>query len=277
MKIIRINLHRLHNEEWFEFFTKFGELVSHFGQDKIGIKDLYNQFALIYQTVDYLLVVLRKSYYTKEIEAADKKRDDLFRGLHAVLKGLQRQPVAAKQEVAMRLFNLLEGYQKAVLDDNYAAESAALHNLLQDLTGSYKADVALFALTEWVTAIEQAEKEFLALDTQRTQESVDKPKGNLLQERAKADTLYTAMANVLDARLLADGLGGDVVVDPRDLDDSDHEEDVEYDHSLCGNLTYNFVIAWNETVRKYRSILAQRAGRRAKNNEPDITDEIEES
>jgi hypothetical protein len=253
MKVIRFKIGRLHHEEWFEFFTKFIELVSHFGQDAIGIKDLFKQFILFYQTVDYLLVVLRKSYYTKEIEAADKKRDDLFRGLHTMLKGLQRQPVTTKQEAAMRLYNLLEGYQKAVLNDNYAAESAAIHNLLQDLKGKYQADVALFALTDWVTAIDQAQKEFLALDTQRTQESVDKPKGNLRQERAKADTLYIAMANILDARLMGDGLGGDVVVDPRDLE---HE-----------NLTYNFVIAWNETVKRYRNILAQRAGRRAKSND----------
>jgi hypothetical protein len=277
MKVIRIVLNHLHNEEWFEFGTKFRELVLHFGRDAIGIKDLFSQFSLLLEKIDGLLVVLRKSYYTKEIEAADKKRDELFRGLYVVLKGMQRQPVAAKQEAAMRLFNLLEGYQKAVLDDNYAAESAAIHNLLQDLKEGYKADVALFALTEWVAAIDQAEKEFLSLDSRRTQESINKPKENLQQARAKADAFYIAMANVLDARLLADGLGGDVVVDPQDLDDFDHMDDVEYDHSLHGNLTYNFVIAWNETVKRYRNILAQRAGRRAKNNESGITDDITES
>jgi hypothetical protein len=268
MKIIRIELNHLHNEEWFEFCTKFKELVEHFGKDTIGIKDLFNLFILLYEKIDGLLVVLSKSYYTKEIETADKKRDEIFRGFFGVTKGMRWQPVAAKQEAAEKLYNLLEKYQKAVLNDNYNAESAAIHNLLQDLGGRYKDDVALLSLTEWVTAIDQAEQQFQALDAKRTQESIDKPKENLQQFRNRADTFYNAMANVLDARLLGDGLGGNKVVDPGDMDDEIHFEDDEGSHELHGNVTYNFVIAWNETVKRYRNTLAQRAGRRrAKNNE----------
>jgi hypothetical protein len=54
---------------------------------------------------------------------------------------------------------------------------------------------------------------------------------------------------------------GDIVVDPEALDDEDHEAGGNKD--LYGNVTYNFVIAWNEEVKKYRNLLAQRAGRRA--------------
>ncbi|MDR3142931.1 MAG: DUF6261 family protein [Tannerellaceae bacterium] len=273
MKVIRIALNHLHNEEWFEFVTKFQELVERFGRDTIGIKDLYKLFTPLCLKVDALLVVLRKSVYTKEMEEADKERDDLFRGFFGVTKGMQRQPTAAKQEAAERLYNLLEGYRKAILDANYEAESAAIHNLLQDLTESYKADVTLLALTDWVTAIDQAERHFLTFDAKRTEESVAKPKENLKLFRRKADVLYNAITNVLDARLLADGLGGDVVVDPSDLDDEIHFEDEEGSHEFHGNVVYNFVIAWNETVKRYRNILSQRAGRRAaKDNESGVAE-----
>ncbi|MDR3141719.1 MAG: DUF6261 family protein [Tannerellaceae bacterium] len=266
MKIIRIRLNGLRNEEWFEFSGKFCETVKHFGKETIGIKGLYDRFVPLYQKTDHLLVVLRRSVYTTEMETVDKKRDDLFRGHFSVVKGMRRQPLVSKRQAAERLYNLLEGHRETILYGSYEAKSAAIYNLLQDLKGAYAADVTLLALTDWVTSIEETEGVFLSLSSERTQESIDKPKENLRQFRSQADVLYTAMANVLDAQLLADGLGGDVVVEPGDLDDEMHIEGDEGSHELHGNVTYNFVIAWNETVKKYRNILAQRAGRRAKSN-----------
>ncbi|MDR0749023.1 MAG: DUF6261 family protein [Tannerellaceae bacterium] len=272
MKVLRITLNNLHNQEWFEFFTDFEEGVDHFGSSNIGLEKLYDKFTPLRRKADELLVVLRKSTYTEELEAADKKRDELFRGFHSIAKGSQAQPDAAKQKAAKQLFNLLEGHRKFVLSGNNAAESGALYNLLQDLKGDYAPAVTLLALTDWVTAIEAAEKEFLAIRAERTGESVAKPKEDLRQLRAQIDVLYTAMANVLDAQLLADGLGGNVAIDPGDLDDEIHIDGEDESHDLHGNIPYNFVIAWNETVKKYHAILANRATRRAnkkETNEPE--------
>ncbi|MDR1624153.1 MAG: DUF6261 family protein [Tannerellaceae bacterium] len=47
---------------------------------------------------------MRKSTYTGELEAADKKRDELFRGLHSIVKGLLAQPDDAKQKAAEKEF-----------------------------------------------------------------------------------------------------------------------------------------------------------------------------
>jgi hypothetical protein len=82
------------------------------------------------------------------------------------------------------------------------------------------------------------------------------------------------MINVMYARLLIDKLGGDVTVDPRDLDNEGHFGDEE-NHDLHGNVTYNFVIAWNEVAKRYRNTLAQRAGRRNKGQEPEEPEEEE--
>ncbi|MDR0749578.1 MAG: DUF6261 family protein [Tannerellaceae bacterium] len=73
-----------------------------------GIKELFDKFTPLYQKADGLLVVLRKSVLTKELEAADKKRDELFRGFYAVVKGSQKQLAADKQKAAERLYNLLQ-------------------------------------------------------------------------------------------------------------------------------------------------------------------------
>jgi hypothetical protein len=267
MKIIGIALSSLHNEEWFGFYTDFKELVERFGVENLKIVGLFDRFIVLYNKADKLLIVLRKSVYTKEMENADTNRDDLFHGFYDVVKGMQKQPDEAKRKAALRLFNVLRQYRKSILSGNYAEESSAIYNLLQDLGGTYAADVTLLALDEWVTALGEAEKTFLACRAQRTQESVDKPKEALKLIRVQTDTLYKGMAGMFDAQLLADGLGGDFVVDPDELDDTPHEDGGDESHDLCGNIAYNFVIAWNETVKKYRNLLAQRAGRRAKGKE----------
>jgi hypothetical protein len=276
MKILGISLSHLHNEEWYELFILFIAMIARFGKERLGIKDLHDLLVPILEKTDSLLLVLRKSYYTQEIEAADKKRDDVFRGFHNVVKGLLLLPVAAKKEAAGRLNILLDGYQKAVLNDTHEAESASIGNLLQDLGGHYKDDVALLALADWTTALNQAQQEFLALNAKRTKESEDKPKLNLQLLRTEADGFYKVMTDVMYARLVADKLGGDVVVDPRDLDKEGHFENDE-NHDLHGNVTYNFVIAWNEVLKKYRNTLAQRAGRRSKGQKPEEEGGEEES
>jgi hypothetical protein len=273
MKVIRIKLNHLHNEEWFEFYTDFKERVKHFGENKIGIEKLFGRFLPLYGKVDKLLLVLRKSVYTKEMEAADRQRDEFFRGFYGMVKSSQKQPDASKQKAADRLYNLLNGYKKTVLSGNHAAESAAIYNLLQDLRGEvYGGDVSLLSLTEWVTAISRAEQDFQASNAGRTAESVAKPKEELRQIRGRIDIFYNAMIGALDTQLLIDGLGGDIVVDPEDLDDELHMEDVDESHEFHGNVTYNFVIAWNETVKKYRNLLLQRAGRRANSSESGVAE-----
>jgi hypothetical protein len=253
MKVTRIALNRLHNQEWFKFFSDFKERVEHFGSSAVGIKKLFDKFTPLYQKADDLPAALRKSTYTKKLEEADKKRDELFRSFRNIVKGSLAQPSESKREAAGQLYNLLERHRKPILAGNYAAESAALRNLLQELKGNYAAGIALLGLTDWTEGLEAAGREFLSVWNERTGESIAKPKERLRKFRIQIDALYAAMADVLDAQLLADDLGGDAVADPADPG---------------GNVPYNFVLDWNETVRKYHVLLAQRTARRARKQEP---------
>ena len=261
MKTKRISTKKLHNEEWLGLSLDFKVQILFYGAAVLGIEGLFNQILPLLEQADKLMVVLRKSVLTPDLEVADKKRDDLFRGLSDVVKGSLQQPVANKQKAAARIKSLLDVYKKSILSSSYAEESSAIHNLLQDLKGAYNADVSLLALGEWVTAIEQAEEEFQAIRSERSHESLAKPRGDLQKIRLQVDALYQAIIALLDAHLLAAGLGGDVDIDPDSLKDGIYEADVP-DH-LRGNITYNFVIAWNETLQKYYNLLAQREGRRA--------------
>jgi hypothetical protein len=274
MKVIRIPLKSLHNEEWFELQITFEGKVIYYGPAVLGLQKLWVRYAELYETADKLLQVIRESALTKDVEKADKKRSKVFRGFYGLVKSSLQQPNADKLKAAERLFIVLKEYRKAILKSTYNEESGALHNLLQDLTGAYSADVALLGFTEWTTALEQAEREFLALYNERQAESVAKPQEELALVRAEMDALYNAMINILDAVLMGDGLGGDTVVDPESLKDGVYESDTP--SHLRGNVTYNFVQEWNETLKKYRNALQQRAGRRAKNKNEDENPEATE-
>jgi hypothetical protein len=265
MKVIKFTLASLHNEEWFSFYTDFIKVVERFGAESLKIIVLFLRLIALYEKADKLLVVLRKSFHTKEMKRYDKERTDLCRGLNDVVKGMQHQPSEDKQKAALRMNNLLKQYQKTTIRGTLTEKSSGIYNLLQDLNGSYADNVTLLGLNEWVTAIQEAENKYLNCRSQRTEESVDKPKEALKLIRREIDSVYREIVTSCDLKLSEDGLGGDVAFDPRDLDNHQHEDDVDNEsHDLHGNINYNFVITWNETVKMYRNLVAQRKGRRSK-------------
>jgi hypothetical protein len=52
----------------------FKLLAVFFGVAALGIADLFNPLILLFEQADKLMVVLRKSVFTPELEQADKKR-----------------------------------------------------------------------------------------------------------------------------------------------------------------------------------------------------------
>jgi hypothetical protein len=95
----------------------------------------------------------------------------------------------------------------------------------------------------------------------------------LQKVRARIMPVYQAIINTVDANLVADGLGGDVVVDPADLDTGSHEDGDPTPPYLYGNINYNFAVDWNESLKKYRNLLAQRDGIRNANKNDEIKEE----
>jgi hypothetical protein len=265
MRIIKIKLTHLHVEEWFRLLCDLLELIPLYGASKLGIAKLLALLIPLRERADKLLVILRKSVHTEEMKNADKERDTSFRGLYNVVKAYRHLPLAADKETAKQLFVLLSGYRKLVLNSGYAEESAALYNLLQDLKGKYAPDVSQLGLGQWVANLEAAEQKFLAFRSERTKEDIEKPVEHLDGIRKEVDALYRSITEVLYAQLVADGLGGDVAVDPDSLRTGIYEDDIPPEQT--GNVVYNFVIAWNQILKRYNAQLAAREGRRAKEKE----------
>ena len=274
MKFVRFNLNDLHNEEWFSLFCILRPLINKYGAEVLGIADLFNLLLPQLLKADVMLVILRKSIFTAKMKKAAKERNSLFKGLLDVVKSGQELDDDARREAAVALYVLLSQYKKTIQEKSYSESESSIYNLLQDLkTPKYAPGVALLGFDKWVGFIGDAENRFLEYRASRTQESIEKPKEQLRSIRRLVDLYYNAILDRLYTKVLADGLGEDVVVDPESLKDGIYEADTP-DH-LRGNIVYNFMIEWNETLKKYHTLIAQREGRRAKKNDSEEEAETE--
>jgi hypothetical protein len=268
MEAIKFDWSNLHNEEWYRGGTDFGSLAETFTPAALKITSLYERYVPLMQKADIHLLILRKSVYTSQMKTADKKRKTFFSGLAKTVKAALNHPAEAEKTAAEHLDNLLSQYKLYGIKGGYAEESGGIHNLLQDLTSApYAADVTLLALTPWVVGLTQAEEEFNALREQRVDETANKPQEPLRLIRRDADKIRSNMIAVIEAQLVADGLGGNVVVDANDLKTGPYEESVPEEQR--GNVGYNFIIKWNVYAKYYRDLLAARAGRSANKKDPE--------
>ena len=227
---------------------------------------------------------LYRSDFTRKMKDANKKREEICRGFFGVVKGSQKQLSEEKQDAAMRVSNMLEGYINSILKGSYAEVSAAIYNLLQDLRGKYAADLTLLGIAGWVDTIAQAEQHFLTFRDERYEENMAKPQEKLHEIRTESDIVYTAMMNAVDGELIALGLGGNIVLKPENPNEGGNEgggsgpveESAPQAHTTSGNVIYDFVAAWNDVLKGYRNLLHQRAGRKEKLKSEEEEEEEEE-
>jgi hypothetical protein len=262
MRVERIHLQHLYNNEWHELHTDFKATAAKYGPETLRIGELWEPYLTHLSKADKNLIKIDKSIHTAEMKAADKERDLLVTGFHRAVKISLNLPDAAKKDAAKRLLNIVHPYKVQAIKVGYAAESSLIDNLLRKLN-DYTADITLLALDGWVSSLRETEEKFNTFRSKRLKESIGKPKEKIKAIRLQVDGYYRSMIDIIYARLLADGLGGKVVVDPESLDTVDREDNDPTPPFLRGNPVYNFVIEWNTFMRSYRSTLAARTTRTA--------------
>jgi len=271
MNIIQVSPNQLRNEEWFQWGEEFIITVNKYGAETLHINTLFPTFVAHHQQADQKLELIRKSNFTQEIEDADKRRDKIFGGFLAFVKAFRNQPLLTKNEAAERLYTLFKQYSKPIRNGTKAQESGAIYNLLQELEGKYLPDVTLLGLTEWTTALREAETKFLGYYDERVEENLDKPHSDLKAIRLAASRCYADIISIITAGLLIGGFGN--IPTPggdEGEDESSGSEDTPEGHSAPlphtesaeSSAVYNFAVEWNERLRYYHNILAQRQGRR---------------
>ena len=237
MKIDKLNLVNLRNDEHFQLNTEFRDAILKFGAAALKIETQFEPFQTLYVQEDEALKKITKSVITAEIQEADRRRDQLFRGIIDANKSALNHFSEDKQNAAKRLKVLFDTYGN-VAQKPLNEQTSAVYNLLQDLiNGTYAGDIERLGIGDWVVELQAANSRFDTLMKERYEETAMRTDLKLRQVRLQIDAAYRVITERIDALVVVEGA-------------ANYEEFIRY---------------WNAVVAKYSAILAKRMGKKTIN------------
>jgi hypothetical protein len=237
MKIIRLKLNLLRNEEWFNFFTEFKTLVTQATPGALNIDDLFAAFLTLYTQADDALEILRKSSLTEEIVHLDGLRDGTFRGIADNVRSSLHHFDPARREAAHRIIPIFDHYGDLARKP-FNEETAGIVNFLQEVRNKYAPQVQILGINEWLNELERNNNDFETAVLERNAEIAARPDVNMLDVRRKTGLCYHQIVERLEALIL-----------------------------LNGETAYgDFVTKLNVNIERYKNVLSRRGEHKPKEN-----------
>jgi hypothetical protein len=220
------------------------EVLKKYGLGSLGITDLVNKvFDPAFAIVLAILDILRKSGYTVEIAAQDKRRDDTARGFYGMVQALTHHPDPKIRAAAIKIREILRHYgdlTKRAYDD----ASSAIDDLGRELrSAEHAALLTTIGANDWLELLETENAKFVALMLARYGEAATRPTARMKQARRDLDAALREILKRVEAHIPLYGLT-----------------------SPSANYA-PFVAEWNDIATRYKNLLAQEKGRRTKKNE----------
>jgi hypothetical protein len=210
MKVLSIKLTALRNDEHFEFFSEFIELVKETGVANLQIVKPFNAFTTIFSEEDEALKKIIKSDITRLIHNADEVRDSLFRGMADANRTALNHFRPGIREAAIRLQIVFDTYgnlSKKPVDE----ETSSIYNLLGELEKNHAEDMTAVALKEWAEELRLRNNVVRALTMERDSETAARPVIVLRRVRSRVDEAYRLITNRIEvfAQIDQEGDAGD--------------------------------------------------------------------
>ncbi|MDR0725103.1 MAG: DUF6261 family protein [Prevotellaceae bacterium] len=206
MKIRRIRLNKLRNEEWFNFFKEFKAFVEEFFPQTQDIEELFTVFLTLYAMSNSALDKIIKSGLSSVIVQLDEERDSRLRGMTAAVRSGLYHYDAGKCAAAEKIAEVLDHYGDIALR-SYNEETAAIYSLLQDLRGPYADAVQTLELNGWIDELDNSNQNFEKAILDRHREILGKTDVNMLDVRRKTDRCYLDIVERIEALMLIHGDG----------------------------------------------------------------------
>jgi hypothetical protein len=230
MKFLSLNFYKLRNEEWFQLFTEFHDLVLKHNPGALNIAELWAAFLLLYTDADTALEIIRKSADTVLMIEADHVRDQTFRGFADAVKSARNHFDPAKRAAAEQLTILFDHFgnlaKKAPNE-----ETAGIYNMLQELNGAYADKVQTLSLQDWATRLAADNNAYEALVKNRNTEIASRSKLRMKEVRKEVQDVYYRVVERIEATITLNG-------ETQPFTD--------------------FVNEWNAFLKQYDTVLAQR-------------------
>jgi cobalamin biosynthesis Mg chelatase CobN len=197
-KISVFGLAKLTNANHVDFHHKFYQYFTATTAAKLNVNaktaTAYQQSQLVEQDI-----VKRQSgsALSPQLEAKDKQRDQVLYYVFNIYYLAEKAPFAAQREAFAALKPVMKPYQ-AIYNHAYAQEDAEIIGLLKDLRAdNLKAHIEILGLTPVLNKLEELNKEFIALNNQRTSEIP--PATDTKAARAETDRLYSEIVDKANA------------------------------------------------------------------------------
>ncbi len=235
MKIDKIHLNNLRNNEHFQYMTDFAAYVAAAGVERLNAQKQYDALVATLDMEEDAFNRTIKSLLTKEIVEADTARDTVFRGLWRANTSALHHFNSEIAEAATRMQVVFDAHgdatRKAVVE-----KTSVLSSLLETLMEKYAEDMITVGLDKWAKELHSRNEEVKDLLLERDTEHTGRSDMSMKEARVLVNKAYLA---VVDRIHSMHNIEGD-------------EEGAPY---------ADFINHLNVTIARYNNLIAQRRGR----------------
>lgn len=235
-KIRSIYLHNLHNNEHFEAMQHVANFVKEYGAEALGVAPQFAAFRSALADEDTALKKILKSALTVRINEADAVRDEIYHGLVNTQRAAMTHFDAAKRAAAERL-DVVFGAYKNASRLTHEEETAAIHNLLRDLTEKHADDCEALGLPAWIGELDRRNTAFEKLMEERFEERAGQTDVTMAAARRAVDAAYGTLSDIVFALGLVAEMGTDAALTTKYTE---------------------LIRRWNEVIDRAQTILARR-------------------
>lgn len=199
-EILKANLNNARNAEHYQFHSDVLSIVTVEVATAQKIDGLRSEYAALFDKENTAFIQNRAYESTKEVEAKDRVRDDLFLYIKQTVDSNLYCPVATKKAAAEKLAYVMKPYRSAN-SKAFAENTAQVTNLVADFQSEANAGyVELLGLTEAVSQLKTANNEFNAVYMGRSGEKLVRASTeNMKSIRPKVDTAFRSLSSAINA------------------------------------------------------------------------------
>lgn len=232
-KFLRPNKGNLMNAQHYEFMDAFITVLVEAGFTAAKITALLSQLQTAFAEEDRLYMIARASEIIALRDAADKRRDNFYGRVHAIIKAWAGSGVAEMEtaaELLKKVFDLYKVNTSAQLE----VESGQIDNLITDLSAAnMQAALQTLGITPLYQAMVNAHQEVKSYRLEQGMEESEKVRGALRNARKECDKLYDELTYLLEA----------------------------FEQTADNPAPYEaFIRKWNGTLKIYQDMLDRKSG-----------------
>ena len=198
-EFLRPSKRSLKNAQHYELIDAFITVLAEAGFTAAKIVALVSQLRTVFSEEDRWYMVARASEIIAQREAADKKRDNFYSRLFAIIRAWAGSGMAGLDAAAtavIKPFNLYKVKTGAQIDE----ESGQLDNLITDLsTTEMQAHLSTLGVTWLYQQMVAAHQETKSFRLEQGVEESEKVAGALVKARQACDAVYDELTYLIEA------------------------------------------------------------------------------